>query len=150
MRAVFFEESYCMPHGTIVILVLKIAVIAVTLLLLASLVVLARGNIRLHGRINTVFFFLTMITVLIFEGLIRVGPWIETGWSATHGWSEDHHLALFIHLCFTLPLMLILPAMLYTGWKHQRRLHIALAVVFSILWAGMFGSGVFYLPHQLP
>ena len=39
-----------------VILALKIAVGAVTVLLAASLVALAAGRPRLHGRINTVFF----------------------------------------------------------------------------------------------
>jgi len=47
-------------NAAVVILVLKVAVIAVTVLLVASLTALARGNIRLHGRINYVFFVLTL------------------------------------------------------------------------------------------
>ena len=35
-----------------------------TVLLAASLTALARGNIRLHGRINYVFFALTLIALL--------------------------------------------------------------------------------------
>src|SRR5208282_5293214 len=57
------------PH---VILALKVAVAGVTLLLLLSFVALARGNYRLHGRINLVFFTLTLVTLLGFEGIIQV------------------------------------------------------------------------------
>ena len=139
-----------MPSGATIILILKVAVVAVTLLLLASLVVLRRGNIRLHGRLNMVFFLLTMATVLVFEGLIRFGPMIESGWSATAGWEDHHHLALNIHLVCVIPLMGVLPAMLYTGLRRKRRAHLRLAAVFSVLWLGMFVTGVFFLPHHLP
>ena len=57
--------------GTI-ILILKIAVTAVTVLLCASLVALARGNYRLHGRINIVFFVLTFLAVVGLEVVARV------------------------------------------------------------------------------
>src|SRR4051812_3009291 len=75
-----------MPDGTTIVLVLKVAVIAVTLLLLASLVALGYGRYRLHGRLNVVFFTLTVAAVVVFEGLIRLGPFIEEGWSVTRGW----------------------------------------------------------------
>jgi hypothetical protein len=39
-------------NGPAIILVLKVAVLAVTMLLLASLVALVYGKFRLHGRIN--------------------------------------------------------------------------------------------------
>ena len=61
-----------MLTGPMVILSLKVAVAAVTLLLLASLTAIALGQRRLHGRINIVFFILTMTTVIGFELLIRV------------------------------------------------------------------------------
>ena len=55
-----------MLTGPNVILTLKVAVAAVTVLLLASLVALARGQYRLHGRINLVFFTLTLAAVFVF------------------------------------------------------------------------------------
>src|SRR5205085_1181297 len=65
------EETQILT-GPNVILVLKVAVAGVTGLLLASLVALRRGNYRLHGRINLVFFGLTAATLVGFEGIIRV------------------------------------------------------------------------------
>lgn len=139
-----------MPSGATIILSLKVAVVAVTVLFLVSLEVLRRGNVRLHGRINIVFFILTMTAVLVFEGLIRFGPVMENGWSATQGWKPHHEVALTAHLSFVIPLMGVLPAMLYTGFKRKRRAHLALAWLFCILWLGMFVTGVFFLPHDLP
>jgi uncharacterized membrane protein YozB (DUF420 family) len=137
-----------MPSGYDIILVLKIAVSAVTLVLLAALWALARGNLRLHGRINLVFFVLTMTAVLIFEGLIRFGPSIEPGWSVTEGWSDHELWALRVHLCFVIPLMVVLPAMLFTGLRRWRRWHLTLAGVFSVLWLGMLVTGIGFLPHR--
>src|SRR6516162_8631563 len=57
--------------GGQVILALKVAVSAVTVLLAASAVALVRGNIRLHGRINMVFFALSMTAVLSLEIIVR-------------------------------------------------------------------------------
>ena len=129
-------------EGPQVILILKIAVIAVTALLLSSLVALARGNVRLHGRINLVFATLTLSAVLGLELLIRViDPDIFTYFDAT-----TRH-ALRVHLAFSIPSALLLPVMLYTGLKHHRWIHIGLAVVFALLWAGTFITGVFFLPH---
>ena len=56
------------PLGPLVILALKIAVAAVTALLVLSLVVLWRGNQRLHGRLNLVFFVLTLTAVRVPHG----------------------------------------------------------------------------------
>jgi hypothetical protein len=136
-----------MPSGHALILALKGAVVAVTVLHVMSLIALARGRNRLHGQMNTVFFTLTMAAVVLFELAVRVGPIIEPGWSVTSGWAEQHHNALRVHLCFVIPLVIVLPAMLVTGRRGPRAWHLWLAGVFSILWTGMFITGVFFLPH---
>lgn len=133
-----------MLTGPNVILILKVAVAAVTLLLLISLVALALGKQRLHGRINIVFFVLTIITLIGFELLIRV---IQPDLFAYIQKNEDLSRKLFIHLCFAVPSALLMPVMLYTGLKRKRDLHIRLAILFGILWAGMFYTGIFTLPH---
>jgi uncharacterized membrane protein YozB (DUF420 family) len=130
--------------GPNVILALKIAVAAVTVLLLASLVALLRGNYRLHGRINLAFFTLTLIALLGFEAVIQIVrpdifDYIKN--------NDALRQALNIHLCFSVPSALLMPAMLYTGLTHRRQVHIGLAVVFGILWACTFVTGVFFLPH---
>ena len=135
-----------MLTGPNVILTLKIAVSAVTVLLLVSLVVLARGNQRLHGRINVVFFTLTLVTVLGFEAIIQ---FIEP---SIFQYIKDHaelRRALNIHLCFSVPSALLMPAMLYTGLSHRRQVHIVLAVIFGLLWTGTVVTGVFLLPHSV-
>jgi len=125
-----------------VIITLKIAVSAVTLLLLASLAALVAGNKQLHGRINVIFFILTLTTVLGFEVVIRlINP------ELTAGFSDEARRALTLHLCFSVPAAIILPVMLITG-KRYPRLHRALSVLFAALWAGTFISGVFFLPHS--
>ena len=60
-----------LPTGPQIILTLKVLVASVTLLLIASLVALRLRRPRLHGQINTVFFALTMLTVLGFEVLLQ-------------------------------------------------------------------------------
>jgi uncharacterized membrane protein YozB (DUF420 family) len=128
--------------GPQVILILKVAVATVTVLLLASLVALARGNVRLHGRVNLVFATLTLSAVLGLELLVRVlQPDIFNYFSA------ETTQALRIHLFFSVPSALLLPVMLYTGLRHHRGLHITLAVFFSLLWTGTFITGIFFLPH---
>ena len=125
-----------------VILGLKIAVAAVTVLLLASLVALAAGRPRLHGRLNTVFFALVAATVIGFEAIIRlVLP------NLTAGFTPGQREALNIHLSFSVPATALLPAMLYTGTRGLRTGHVALAVVFLALWAGTVVTGLFFLPH---
>jgi uncharacterized membrane protein YozB (DUF420 family) len=131
--------------GPRVILTLKVAVASVTLLLLASLVALARGNYRLHGRLNLAFFTLTLTVLLGLEVLARViDPELFSYFD------EETRRRLFIHLSFSVPAALVMPAMLYTGLTHRRRLHLLLAAAFAVLWTGTFITGVFYLPHTGP
>ena len=133
-----------MLTGPGVILALKVAVAAVTTLLLTSLVALARGNYRLHGRINLVFFTLTLAALLGFEVVIRVvRPQVFEYLRA----DEELSRALNTHLCFAVPSALLMPAMLYTGLTRRRTAHLVLAFVFAILWAGTFVTGIFFLPH---
>jgi uncharacterized membrane protein YozB (DUF420 family) len=132
-----------MELGPSVILTLKVLVSAVTLLLLASLVALLRGNYRLHGRINLVFFILTLATLLGFEVLVQI---IRPDVFNYIRENDELRRALYIHLCFSVPSALLMPVMLYTGLTHRRGLHLALAVVFGILWTGTFITGVFFLP----
>jgi uncharacterized membrane protein YozB (DUF420 family) len=132
------------PH---VILTLKVAVSVVTLLLLGSLAALARGNYRLHGRINLAFFTLTLTAILCLEVLVRA---IDPNLFAYLYESEDSKRALIIHLSFSLPAAVMMPAMLYTGLTHRRSIHLTLAVIFGVLWAGTFVTGVFFLPHTAP
>jgi len=133
-----------MLTGPNVILVLKVAVAAVTVLLLASLVALWRGNYWLHGRINLIFFTLTAATLIGFEGLIRV---IRPELFNYIAENDEIRRALNIHLCFAVPSALLMPVMLYTGLTHRRTIHIALAYLFGALWTGTFLTGVFLLPH---
>lgn len=130
--------------GPNVILTLKVAVAAVTVLLLLSLAVLLRGNYRLHGRINLVFFTLTLVTVLGFETIIHI---VEP---TIFRYIEEHPelcKALNIHLCFSVPSAILMPAMLYTGLTHRRTLHLILAGLFAVLWTGTVITGIFFLPH---
>jgi uncharacterized membrane protein YozB (DUF420 family) len=130
-----------MPTGPTIILALKIAVSAVTLILLAALWALARGNYRLHGRLNLLFFVLTVSAVIAFETLLQLGADVKGHMN------EAQLLALNIHLCFAGPLPVVMGVMLFTGLKHHRRTHIGLSIVFSILWLGTLVTGVFFLPH---
>jgi hypothetical protein len=125
-----------------VILGLKIAVVTVTVLLAASLLALAMGKPRWHGRINTAFFGLVLATVIGFEVIIRVIiP------NLTAGFSAEQREALNIHLRFSVPSAILLPAMLYTGKRQYKTIHVVLAVVFLVLWSGTVVTGVFFLPH---
>jgi uncharacterized membrane protein YozB (DUF420 family) len=128
--------------GPQVILVLKVAVCAVTLLLFAALVAVARGNYWLHGRINMAFFVLTVTALFGLELVVRV---IDP--TLFDYFDEHTRRILAIHLCFALPAAAIMPVMLFTGLTHRRRIHLTLATVFAILWIGTFVTGVFFLPH---
>src|SRR5271166_4433504 len=66
------ERAFPLLTPQNVILTLKVAVFAVTVLLLCSFVALLRGNYRLHGRINLVFFTLSLMAVLGLELVARV------------------------------------------------------------------------------
>jgi hypothetical protein len=126
-----------------VILALKIAVAAVTVLLAASLLALAAGRPRWHGRLNIVFFVLTAATLVGFEVVVRlVNPTLTAGFTA------EQREALAVHLGFAVPAAVLLPAMLYTGLRKYRTLHVSLSVFFLALWAGTFVTGVFFLPHS--
>jgi len=128
-----------MPTGPTIILALKIAVVAVTLILAAALYALWHGNYRLHGRLNLLFFVLTVSAVIAFETLLQLGADVKGHMSAAQ------LLALQIHLCFAGPLPVVMGIMLYTGLQHYRRVHIGLSVLFSVLWIGTFITGVFLL-----
>jgi hypothetical protein len=130
--------------GPLVILVLKIAVLAVTLLFLTSLVALMCGKIRLHGRINLVFFTLTLAALL---GLEVVARFIDPDLFAYFEADPALKRALSTHLCFSLPAAGVMPLMLWTGFSHRRTLHLCLACLFSVLWIGTFITGIFFLPH---
>jgi hypothetical protein len=127
--------------GTTIILTLKILVAAVTVLLIGSLVALAAGRPRLHGRINTAFFVLTMLTVAGFEVLLQFVDVKAT-------FDQPALDALRVHLYFAVPSALVLPVMFLTGKTRRKRLHVVLAAGFAVLWAGTFVTGVFFLPHQ--
>lgn len=134
-----------MPNGYQIILILKVAVMAVTLLLVASITAIALGKQRLHGQINVVFFVLTMTTVLGFELMIRVVRPDLFLFIKNH---PDLNRALNIHLCFAIPAALLLPVMLFSGLRHYRKIHLGLATVFSLAWIGLFITGIFFLPHS--
>jgi hypothetical protein len=129
--------------GPTVIITLKIAVVAVTILLVASLVALARGHVKWHGRINFAFFGLTLAAVLGLEVIIRFLDPTIFDYILNH---EELRQGLNVHLCFSVPALLLMPAMLYTGLTRRRWLHLSLAVLFGVAWAGTFITGVFFLP----
>lgn len=130
--------------GPNVIFVLKAAVLAVTLLLLVSLSALARGNYRLHGRLNLVCFVLTVVALLGLEVLARlVDPDLFGYFEA----DPDLKRALAIHLRFSIPAAAVMPLLLLTGLRRRRAVHLALAAAFAFFWTGTVITGVFFLPH---
>jgi uncharacterized membrane protein YozB (DUF420 family) len=131
-----------MPAGPAVILTLKVLVCAVTVLFAVAVWAIVTGRKTLHGRVNTAFFVLTMVTVVGFELLIRLGMDVTTAFS------DETRQMLRIHLLFAVPAAAVLPVMYWSGWTGRKRLHLPLAVVFAILWAGTFVTGVFFLPHD--
>ncbi len=128
-----------MPTGPQIILTLKVLVVTVTALLALSLVALAMKKPRLHGQINTVFFALTMLTVLCFEGFLQVVNVSEL-------FTPEARHALHVHLYFSVPSTLLLPVMMATGKMHRRRLHIGFGLLFVTLWSGTVITGL-GLPH---
>jgi uncharacterized membrane protein YozB (DUF420 family) len=133
----------------LVILILKIAVIAVTLLLISSLVALAKGNYRLHGRINMVFFVLTLLALVGLEVIARIVLSPPDDF-ASHFKSHDAETALRVHLSFSMPAAFLLPFMLFTGLRQRRTWHVSMGVILLVLWTGTFITGVFFLPHGNP
>lgn len=136
-----------MLSGPTIILILKVAVIAVTLILLTSLGALALGSYRWHGRLNTAFFILTTLALVGLELVVRVIEPTVFDYMDTEPALKQ---ALIIHLSFSLPATLVMPLMLITGHMHRRRWHLGLAAVFGVLWIGTFTTGVFFLPHNMP
>jgi hypothetical protein len=131
--------------GPNVILVLKIAVATVTVILLASLACLVRGNYRWHGRLNVVFFVLTLGAVLGLEAIVRfINPDIFDYFD------ESQRNRMTVHLCFSIPSTILLPLMLISGLTHRRTPHILLGVAFLIFWIGTFVTGIFFLSHSAP
>ena len=133
-----------MQTGPAFILTLKVAVVAVTVILLASLAALAAGRRRLHGRLNLAFFTLTLVAVLGLEVLVRL---IDPAVFEYIRRDEELSRALRVHLCFSVPALVLMPAMLYTGLTRRRGAHLTLSVLFALLWLGTFVTGVFFLPH---
>jgi uncharacterized membrane protein YozB (DUF420 family) len=136
----------------LVILILKIAVAAVTVLWIGSLIALALGNTRLHGRINIGFFILTLAALVGLEVIVRIiDPRIFDDYFTPH-----EKTLMIVHRCFSVPSAVLLFVMLFTGLKHQRNFHIATGILFAILWTGTFITGIFFLPdvyffpHALP
>lgn len=131
---------------TLVILSLKTAVTAVTVLLFLSLVALYRGNVSLHGRINMVFFILTVAALFVFEVVTRMmDPLLfQSIWK-----DADLAAKLRIHLGFALPSALLMGVMMFTGIKHKAVLHKRISWVFLICWTGTFLTGIFWLPNQV-
>jgi hypothetical protein len=127
-----------------VILALKVAVLAVTVLLAASLAALALGRYRLHGRINIAVFVLTLAALLGLEVVARL---LEPDLFREYFDRTDSWTALYVHLGFSLPAAATLVAMLFTGLSRRRALHVGLGVCFLVLWAGTLITGVFFLPH---
>ncbi len=138
-------EAVIVLDAGAIIWTLKIAVCVVTVLLALSLTALWRGRYRLHGRINVVFFILTLAALVGLEVVARL---IEPELFRVYFDERQAWTALWVHLCFSLPSALLLLLMLPTGWRRRRKLHIALGLVFLVFWTGTFITGVFFLPHQ--
>jgi uncharacterized membrane protein YozB (DUF420 family) len=129
--------------GPNVLLTLKIAVVAVTVLLIAAIIAAAQGNYRLHGRLNLLFFTLTLMAVLGLELVVRI---LAPDVFAYINSDDSLRQALNRHLWFSVPATFVLPAMLYTGLKGYVRVHLSLAACFVVLWGGTFITGIFFLP----
>ncbi len=128
----------------LVIPILQVAVAAVTVLLAASLVALAVGRKDWHGRLNVLFFILTVTAVLGLELIIRfLNP------NFTSSFTPAQLESLYVHLWFSIPAAIVLPFMLFSGKTH-RSWHVGLSFVFSTLWVGTFVTGIFYLPSSFP
>ena len=132
-----------MLTGPLVILILKIAVLAVTVILLASIVALLCRRYRLHGQLNLVFMILTLGAVLGLEAIIRFYD------PRMFDYFDDYtRKVMSIHLKFAIPSACLLPIMYYTGRTGRSKLHYVLAAIFSACWIGTFITGIFYLPHS--
>lgn len=127
--------------GADIILTLKVLVTAVTVLFAAAVWAIATGRKKLHGRINTAFFTLTLTTVVGFELLLRLQG------NVTDHFTPDERQALLVHLCFAGPSAVLLLVMMGSALLRWKRVHVACGLVFAALWLGTFVTGVFFLPH---
>jgi hypothetical protein len=85
---------------------------------------------------------LLFVAILGFEVILRLA-----GVDLISHMDETARFALSVHLCFAVPLLPTIVAMLVTGRGRRIRLHLGMSVMFVILWAGMFVTGMFFLPH---
>jgi uncharacterized membrane protein YozB (DUF420 family) len=136
-----FAEVFSLSGPTI-ILTLKVLVSVVTLLFAVAVWAIATGRKRLHGRVNTVFFALTLTTVVGFEVLLRVQGNVKDHFT------PEQKQALLVHLCFAVPSAVLLLVMMTTALLRWKRLHVACGLLFALLWLGTFVTGVFFLPHD--
>lgn len=123
-------------------MILKIAVALTTTMLVASLIALVLKRPRLHGLLNTLVAVLILVAVLGLEIVLRM-----LGVDMTAHMDAAARQALVIHLCFAVPLVPVMGVMLVTGRSRRLRIHLSVAVLFVVLWVGMFVTGMFYLPH---
>jgi uncharacterized membrane protein YozB (DUF420 family) len=128
--------------GPAIILTLKVLVSVVTVLFAVAVWAIATGRKKLHGRINTAFFTLTLTTVIGFELLLRVQG------NVTDHFTAGQKQALLVHLCFAGPSAVLLLVMMGSALLKWKRFHIACGLLFAVLWAGTFVTGVFFLPHD--
>lgn len=129
--------------GPVVILGLKVAVSLVTVILLFAGWAAWKKKYQLHGRINMLFFGLTVTALILFEVIIRlIKPDIYEYLKA------DPVLfpRLKIHLAFAIPSALLMPLMMWTGLR-KRTWHRKINWLFAVLWTLTFLTGVFFLPH---
>ena len=134
------QRRFRVLTGPNVILALKTAVAAVTLILAASLTCAALGKYRLHGRLNVVFFILTLTAVLGLEAIIR---FVKPG--LFDYFDPDTRRMMTIHLCFSIPSTILMPLMLLTGLSHRRKIHVSIGTLFLTCWIGTFITGIFFL-----
>ena len=127
-----------LPTGPQIILTLKVLVASVTVLFVASIVVLRLGRPRLHGRINSLFFVLTMLTVVGFEVLLQ-------SVDVSASFDQADRSVLRVHLWFAIPSAVLLPVMLFTGPDGRKSTHIAFARVRDIVGRHL-RYRVFFLP----
>jgi uncharacterized membrane protein YozB (DUF420 family) len=133
-------------NGPNVILILKIAVLGVSVILASSIVALLRGRYRLHGQLNLVFMILTLAAVLALEAIVR----LYDPKMFDYLFREPIRRIMIIHLCFAIPSAILLPVMYFTGRTGRRWVHRSLAAVFATCWIGTLITGVFFLPHTAP
>jgi hypothetical protein len=142
------RDAIIVLTGPAVILVLKVAVAAVTVLLALSLLALALGRPRLHGGINLLFALLTLVAVFGLEVVIR---WIDPRiFDSLYEAYPSMRQAMRVHLSFSIPSALLVPIMVLLGTRRRTAAHVAVGLLFLMLWTGTFFTGIFFLPHRLP